>query len=150
MDDGDLPIFFEHQSGPAANPMAALTSQDPSDREAFRAHWSRIRTDPTVQVKTILFDGQVAGSVLVYEEQAGKPEVSYWIGKEYWGQGIATRALAIFLTLLPTRPLYARAARDNNASIRVLEKCGFKIDGYNRGFANARGEEIEEVIFKIK
>jgi len=41
-------------------------------------------------------------------------------------------------------------AKDNIASVRVLEKCGFVISGYDQGFANARGEEIEEVIMILK
>lgn len=77
------------------------------------------------------------------------PEVSYWIGREFWSKGIASKALAQLLSELETRPLYARVAKDNLASIRVLEKCGFVTTSYEKGFANARGEEIEEVIMKI-
>jgi RimJ/RimL family protein N-acetyltransferase len=75
--------------------------------------------------------------------------VSYWLGKEYWGKGIATEALGLFLGIIEERPLYARAAKDNAASIRVLEKCGFVISGCERGFANARGEEIDEVVLVL-
>jgi RimJ/RimL family protein N-acetyltransferase len=79
----------------------------------------------------------------------GEPEITCWIGKEFWGRGIATRALAEFLRLVEARPLLARVARDNVGSIRVLEKCGFEPCGENRGFANARGEEIEERVMKL-
>src|SRR4029453_19193159 len=75
---------------------------------------------------------------------------TYWIGREFWGRGIATQALAVLLSAVKTRPLYARAAKDNIASLRVLEKCGFTITGYERGFANARGEEIEEVVLELQ
>jgi hypothetical protein len=81
----------------------------------------------------------VAGSVLTYEDENEKPEVSYWIGKPYWGRGVATRALLAFLKRIKVRPLYARAAKDNLASLRVLEKCGFTRIGEDKGFANARG-----------
>jgi len=92
----------------------------------------------------------VASSVLSYEE-AGKPEVSYWIGKTYWGRGIATRSLAEFLAHGNTaRPIYARVAKVNLGSRRVLEKCGFAIVGEARGFANARGEEIEELVLELQ
>ena len=47
------------------------------------------------------------------------------------------------------RPIYGRAAKDNVASIRVMENCGFRISGYDKGFANARGEEIEEAILEL-
>ena len=88
----DLPIFFEYQLDPEANQMAAFTAKDPNDQEAFTAHWGRILTAPTVIIRTIAVEGQVVGSVLSYEEE-GRPEVSYWIGRAYWGRGIATRAL---------------------------------------------------------
>ena len=148
--DDDLPLFFEHQLDQEASYMAAFTAKDPTDREAFMAHWHRILTDPTVIIQTILSDGQVAGSVSSYEEE-GKPEVTYWLGKEYWGQGIATRALKDFLAHKnQIRPIYARVARDNLGSRRVLEKCGFKVIAESKGFANARGQEIEELLLELR
>lgn len=148
--EDDLPIFFEHQLDPEANTMAAFTAKDPTNREAFMAHWKRILAEPTVIVKTIVFDGRVAGSVLSYEE-SGKPEVSYWLGKEYWGKGIATWALSAFLAHSnTTRPMYARVAKDNFGSRRVLEKCGFKVIEKTTGFANARGKVIEELLLELR
>ena len=92
----------------------------------------------------------VAGSVLNYEdEEFGKPEVSYWIGKPYWGKGVATRALSAFLLHVTVRPLYARAVKDNIAPLRVLEKCGFTRIGEGKGFSDARGEEVEEIILRL-
>ncbi len=145
----DLPIFFDQQLDPDANHMAAFTAKDPSDRDAFMAHWSRILGDETSTIQTILFDGQVAGSVLSYVDEDGQLEVSYWIGKPYWGKGVATRALSAFLKHIEVRPLYARAAKDNIGSLRVLEKCGFARIGEDKGFANARSEEIEEFILRL-
>lgn len=149
MENDDLPVFFEHQLDPEANYMAAFTAKDPTNREAFMAHWQRILADKTVILQTILCDGQVAGSVSSYEEE-GRPEVTYWLGKEYWGKGIATWALTEFLTNHnTTRPIYARVAKDNPGSRRVLEKCGFKMIGESKGFANARGQEIEELLLEL-
>ena len=145
----DLPIFFEYQLDPEANSMAAFTAKDPTNQDAFMAHWHKILADETNIVQTILFHGQVAGSVSSYEEE-GKPEVTYWLGKEYWGNGIATWALHEFLANHnQTRPIYARVAKDNLGSRRVLEKCGFKIIGESKGFANARGQEIEELLLEL-
>ena len=145
----DLPIFFEYQLDPEANYMAAFTAKDPTNREAFMAHWHRILADPTTINRTIVVDGQIAGSVSSYQD-AGHPEVTYWLGKHYWGKGLATRALTEFLAHVnPTRPIYARAAKDNSGSLRVLEKCGFRIIGEDRGFANARGKEIEEFLLQL-
>ena len=145
----DLPVFFEFQLDPDANHMAAFIARDPSDRQAFIAHWNKILADPTTINKTIVCDGQVVGSVSSYE-LAGKPEVTYWIGRAYWGKGIATRALSEFLAQINrARPIYARVAKDNLGSRRVLEKCGFQIIGDSKGFAKARGEEIEELHLEL-
>jgi len=147
--EDDLPIFFEQQLDPVANQMAAFTAKDPADRDAFAERWDRILADETITIQTILYQGQVAGHIGCHN-WFGEPEVSYWLGKEYWGQGIATRALAALLDQIKVRPLFARAARDNIASIQVLEKCGFTITGYDRGYANARGKEVEEVILRLE
>ena len=144
----DLPIFFEQQRDEEANTMAAFTAKDPNDREAFFAHWQRILADETVINKTIVVHGQVVGSVASYIDE-GKPEVTYWLGKEYWGKGIATKALNEFLARHnQVRPIYARVAKDNLGSRRVLEKCGFMVLGESKGFANARGQEIEELLLE--
>ena len=145
----DLPVFFENQLNQEANYMAAFTAKDPTNQEAFMAHWHKILADETNIIQTILFNGHVAGSVSSYEDE-GKPEVTYWLGKEYWGKGIATWALAEFLTQHnKTRPIYARVAKDNLGSRRVLEKCDFAIIGESKGFANARGQEIEEFVLEL-
>jgi len=145
----DLPIFFEQQLDPAANYMAAFTARDPADREAFLAHWGRILGDARIIKQAILSDGQVAGSISCYQDELGRPEVTYWIGTPYWGQGIATRALAAFLAHVLQRPLFARVAKDNLASLRVLEKGGFAICGEDRGYANARSEDVEEYLLRL-
>jgi len=146
--DDDLPVFFDNQRDPEALQMAAFTSKDPADRTAFDAHWARIRTKDDILIRTIVVDGRVAGSVLSYVME-GEPEVSYWLGREFWGRGIATVALAEFLKLQTARPIFARAAKDNAGSLRVLEKCGFEIIGDDKGFAEARGREIEEFLLQL-
>jgi RimJ/RimL family protein N-acetyltransferase len=147
VEQNDLPVFFEQQLDPDANRMAAFTAKDPYDRKAFDEKWKKILSDETITIRTILFNGEVAGHVVCHS-WFGDPEVSYWIGKEYWGNGIATRALALLLEELKDRPLYARVAKDNTGSVRVLEKCGFVLSGSDKGFANARGEEVEEFVYK--
>jgi RimJ/RimL family protein N-acetyltransferase len=146
--ESDLPILFEHQKDPEASRMAAFISRDPSDRDAFMTHWNRILADPTVTTKAILWNGQVTGSIGSFLWD-GKPQVTYWLGKAVWGNGIATLALTEFLRIFNTRPLYASVAKDNAASIRVLEKCGFATRGSAKAFAKARGTEIEEVFFEL-
>src|SRR5205823_5063960 len=144
----DLPIFFEQQLDSAANHMVAFTRKEPTNRVAFDAHWKKIRGDENITIRTIACEDRVAGHVACFGS-ADEREVTYWLGKAFWGKGIATKALSQFLRdAVNSRPIYARVAKDNFASIRVLEKCGFAICGQDRFFANARGEEIEEVILK--
>ena len=147
--DDDLATFFVQQLDPDANTMAAFTTNDPSNRDTFTAHWNRIRRDPTVISKTIVVAGAIVGYVSSYEAD-GEPEVTYWLGKAYWGQGIATRALAAFLaTAHTTRPIHARVAHDNRGSLRVLQKCGFVVKGEALGFANARGHDVSEYLLTL-
>lgn len=145
----DLPIFFIHQQDPEANRMAAFTARNPSDRQAFDIHWQKIMSDPAIVNKTILCDGQVVGSIAKFL-LFGQPEVGYWIDRAYWGRGIATQALTLFLDIITERPLYAAAAKDNLASIRVLQKCGFVITGYERSYAEARQTDIDEALLELR
>ncbi|WP_155054973.1 GNAT family N-acetyltransferase [Streptomyces blattellae] len=147
--DSDLPVFYRQLNDPEALHMAAFTPKDPADRDAFDAHWKRTRSSPDVVLRTILADGDVVGHSAVYGEP-GEREVTYWVDRAYWGQGIATAALRRLLTEVPERPLYARAAADNEGSRRVLEKCGFRVTAEERGFAQARGEEIDEVVLTLE
>lgn len=143
--EDDLPIFYEQQADPEANAMAAFPARD---REAFTEHWLKVLADDSVSKKTVLFDGHVAGNIVRFE-QSGQPLVGYWIGRSYWGKGIATRALSEFLGQVAARPLYARVAKHNVASIRVLEKCGFTVAGEERAPSGAGEDEVEELVMRL-
>ena len=118
----DLPIFFEHQRDAVALRMAAFP---PRERDAFLTHWRTKVLRPENVTRTIVVGGRVAGYVGSWE-QDGQRLVAYWLGREHWGQGLATRALSEFLELEPVRPLHAWVAVHNAGSMRVLEKCGFR------------------------
>ena len=94
------------------------------EREAFEAHWRRIIANPACVTRTVEADGEVVGNVLSWE-QDGRQLVGYWLGREFWGRGLATAAVGELVEELPMRPLHAWVARSNLGSIRVLEKCGF-------------------------
>ena len=119
--EGDFAVFYEHQSDPEASAMAGFP---PRDRAAHIAHRGKIMRDDSTTLRTVLCDGEVAGSIVSWGGDGG-PEVGYWIGKSFWNNGIATIALDEFLRLLIARPLFAHVTTHNVASIRVLEKCGF-------------------------
>jgi RimJ/RimL family protein N-acetyltransferase len=143
----DLPILFEHQQEPEANLMAAFP---PRDRDDFMAHWTKVLADPTGTTRAILLDGAVAGNVVSWGPPEGR-EVGYWIGREHWGKGVATKALTAFLLESEsTRPLWAHVAAHNAGSIRVLEKCGFTLERRERG-ASIRGSgEVDELVMKLE
>jgi RimJ/RimL family protein N-acetyltransferase len=141
----DLPIFFDHQCDPDALRMAAFT---PRDREAFMTHWTKLMADPLTPLRTVLVDGQVAGNVVSWEKD-GQRLVGYWIGKAYWGKGVATRALRAFLEIVRTRPLFAYVAKHNVSSIRVLEKCGFTVCPDATAALDAPSDGVEELVLKL-
>ncbi|HEY6916613.1 MAG TPA: GNAT family N-acetyltransferase [Allosphingosinicella sp.] len=118
----DLHAFFEHQRDPVATQLAAFPSRD---REAFEAHWAKILADPGLWVRTVEIEAHVAGYVCAFPRE-GRWEIAYWLDRACWGQGIAGRAVAEFLTLFPERPVFATVAEHNKPSIRVLEKTGFR------------------------
>lgn len=142
---GDLPAFFEHQRDPESVRMAAFKSRD---REAFDAHWAKILADPTLVARTIVADGQVAGNAVIFGRD-GEREVGYWIARELWGKGIATRALAALLDEFDERPLHARAALHNVGSQKVLERCGFREIGREEGLPGADGTPVVDVIYRL-
>ncbi|MFT3893310.1 MAG: GNAT family protein [Anaerolineales bacterium] len=141
----DLPIFFEHQIDLEAVQMAA---HPPRDRDAFQEHWMELLSKQTVIPKTILVDDQVAGYILSFV-YFGVREVGYWVGKEYWNQGIATQALLAFLDQVPLRPLRASVAKHNRGSLRVLEKCGFRLIGEEKEFSTVGGSVVEGFVFEL-
>jgi sugar/nucleoside kinase (ribokinase family)/RimJ/RimL family protein N-acetyltransferase len=137
--ESDLMIFFEHQSDPAANAMAGFPART---KDAHLAHWHKISADEANIRKAIVVDGRVAGNILSWE-QDGEREIGYWIGRDDWGKGIATKALVQLLELVRVRPLYAHVVAHNRGSLRVLEKCGFKVTDITK---EADGDEVQLVL----
>lgn len=119
----DLPIFYEQQLDKVSTRMAAFPAR--TEWTVFLAHWrTKILGDPTCCKQTIVWNERVAGYVSSWPQEERRL-IAYWIGREYWGRGIATTAVAEFLGHDRARPLHAFVAVHNVGSIRVLEKCGF-------------------------
>lgn len=101
----------------------------------------------------ILVDDKIAGSIGlklqedVYRKNA---EVGYFLGEAYWGKGITTIALKQFIeytfSTFPVTRLFAPVFEYNIASIKVLEKNGFKREGYFKKSIYKNGEYFNEVI----
>ena len=148
VESSDLETFYVQQLDPEAIRMAAFVGKNRQDKAAFDAHWVKVLQSSQNTNRTIVADGQVAGHIACYPQDEHL-EVTYWLGREFWGKGIATQALHRMLELVAIRPIFGRAATDNLGSIRVLQKCGFKIIGKDHGFAHGRGEDTEECILRL-
>lgn len=144
----DLATLFQLQLDKEGGYLAAFMPKDPTDKAAYLTKYTKLLSEPTVNNQTILVDNVIVGSVSKFVMEADA-EITYWLDKKFWGQGIATKALKTFLDIETTRPVFGRVAFDNFGSQKVLEKCGFVKIGSGKGFANARQTEIEEFIYKL-
>jgi RimJ/RimL family protein N-acetyltransferase len=144
--EADLDAFYEHQLDPEATRMALFPARD---REAFEAHWRRLLANDSVTKKTIVDDGKAAGNIGCWETD-GRMYVGYWVGREFWGKGLATAALMELIEEeVPARPLYAWVASSNVASRRVLEKCGFVQVGSRADHDEKLGVVVEELLLEL-
>lgn len=142
----DLPRLYEFNLDPEANRLAATI---PRSADAFEAHWEKVLADPNVVVKAISVGNALAGSICCFKLD-GYDSVGYWLGQEFWGQGIASRALELLLKEVSIRPLHARVATSNRASLRVLQKCGFVVQCVKISPAEGRFLECEEAFLVLK
>jgi len=131
---GDLDAIFEQMRDPESVRMAAFTPEDPNDRSAFDAHMAKVMSSSENRLRAIIRDSRLVGTIASYVSE-GATEVTYWIDRTCWGQGIATRALRLLLEEISVRPIRARAASDNAGSLRVLQKAGFHPIGTEVSFA---------------
>lgn len=148
VEDSDLDALFDQMRDPESVRMAAFTTRNPDDRSAFDAHMARVRSSPDITMRAVTHDGRLVGSIASFVIE-GDTEITYWIDRAAWGSGIASQALALFLELMPVRPLHARAASDNTGSLKVLQRSGFTVTGTETSFAPARNAEIEETILRL-
>jgi RimJ/RimL family protein N-acetyltransferase len=145
VEPGDLPLLYVQQLDPLANAMAVSR---PRTETAFAAHWEKILSNPEIVARAIIADVELAGQISVFQMD-GLNAVGYWIARERWGGGVATGALTLLLEEVPTRPLHARAARSNAASIRVLQRCGFVLTGHRMSPGDERFPACEEAEFVL-
>ncbi|HVZ94744.1 MAG TPA: GNAT family N-acetyltransferase [Phycisphaerales bacterium] len=150
IEPADLPALYEIQLDPEANALAMVI---PRTWETYEPLMQNVLTNPAVVARAIIGDGALVGSISCFprveKNAAGKDEeqkwIGYWIAREHWGRGAATRALALLLPELEWRPLHARIASTNIASLRVLQRCGFVVTGRHHSPGTERFLECEEI-----
>lgn len=145
---GDLETLFIFQADEESNRVAAFNSADPKDKKAYLDKWTGIVANPEVNMQTIFIDDVLVGSVIHFD-LGDETNVSYWIERKHWGKGIASKALQQFISTTDKQTLYGMVAFDNIGSQKVLERNGFVRIGAEKGFANGRGEEIEEFVYRF-
>lgn len=144
----DINSFYQFQLDEEGRHLAAFISADTDDEKAYIERWTKLLTNPKINIRTIKLGNEIAGSISKYIME-GNAEITYWIDRKFWGKGIASAALKEFLQIEQTRPIYGHVAFDNYGSQKVLEKCGFKKIGSDKYFAKARQAEIEEYIYEL-
>ncbi|MGW0804204.1 GNAT family N-acetyltransferase [Nonomuraea sp. NPDC002799] len=121
--ESDLEVFLAQEHDPEAGRRSKFP---PREREAFLHHWrTRVLGDPTNHVQAVIVDDELAGNFVAWWEEERR-FIGYWLGRDFWGRGVGTRALELFLAQEKARPLYADPFHANTASVRLLEKHGFQ------------------------
>jgi RimJ/RimL family protein N-acetyltransferase len=122
VEESDLETLYEHQTDPVAAEMAVFGGRE---HDAFIEHWhTKIYPNPENIARAVTIDGVLAGNMLSWKHE-GKRYVGYWIGREFWGQGIGSEGLRLLVAEIEERPLYGLVAVSNIGSQRVLQKAGF-------------------------
>ncbi|WKX72534.1 GNAT family N-acetyltransferase [Streptomyces sp. XD-27] len=123
VEEADLELFFQYEHDAEAVRRSRFT---PRDRESFMNHWAtKVLGDPANFVQTVTVDGEAAGNVVAWWDR-DRRFIGYWFGRRFWGRGIGTQALTLFLRREKARPLYADPFAGNTGSVRLLEKHGFR------------------------
>jgi RimJ/RimL family protein N-acetyltransferase len=142
VEESDLETLYEHQSDPFAAEMAVFGARE---HDAFLEHWrNTILRDREVVARAVTVDWVLAGNLSSWKRD-GRRYVGYWIGREFWGRGIGSEGLRLFVAELAERPLYGLVAVTNIGSRRVLEKAGF--DQVVRQMSPRKG--VEELVYRL-
>lgn len=104
----------------------------------------------------IVVDGRAVGGIGVvlrddiYRRSA---EIGYWLGEEFWGRGIVTEAVVAItdwtFANFDICRVYAGVFEWNPASMRVLEKAGYRLEARLSKQVTKDGETIDEFIYAI-
>ncbi|CAN1489525.1 RimL Acetyltransferases, including N-acetylases of ribosomal proteins [Rhabdaerophilaceae bacterium] len=140
-------------------PWEPLWPQDDLTRPAFRKRVAQAKRDIAEQsayALLIIAEGQMVGGITlanIRRRAAQTGTLGYWMGAEFAGKGYMTRSVRLvsdfaFLQLQLDR-LEAACLPENAASIRVLEKAGFKREGFARAYLSIAGRRRDHLLFGL-
>ena len=114
--------------------------------------WLVVQDQPTVWA--IEVDGEAAGGIGIEQKtdvERISAEIGYWLGESCWNRGIVTEALqavtAEVFRRFDVMRLYALPFADNLASVRVLEKAGYVLEGRLRRSAIKDGKVRDQLLY---
>lgn len=136
-----LSHMYRMQCDQESNQMAMTI---PRSAEDFYNHWTAVLGNEKIIAKAIFVGERMAGNVCCFQVDS-LDHVGYWIDRRFWNKGVATQALRLLLLEVARRPLHARVAASNVASLRVLERCGFQVTGIEAAPADNRHLECEAI-----
>ena len=155
-DRDDIPALVRH----ADNEKVARSLEDrfphpytQADAETWLDHVAA--QDPSTQF-AIAARAEVIGGIgfrLLEDVYRGTAELGYWLGEDYWGRGLATRAVRAFSAWIfeefPVDRIQARVFDRNPASCRVLEKAGYTREGHLRHSIRKMNLLMDQVVYAI-
>lgn len=114
-------------------------------------------SNPSSKIFAIIVDGKPAGSIGLHLQTdilRKNAEIRYWLGEAYWGKGIITKVIPQMIDYgfknMDIVRIFARIFETNKASQKVVEKCGFKLEGKYDKTLYKNGEYLDELIYAIR
>jgi len=102
----------------------------------------------------IVIDGEAAGGIGLYFQSdifRRSAEIGYWLGEKHWGRGVMTEAVVQVTRFGFERygfaHIFAGVFEGNTASVRVLEKAGYQLEGRLRKHVTKRGVTMDDLIY---
>jgi [ribosomal protein S5]-alanine N-acetyltransferase len=153
----DIPSLIKH----ANNMNIARYMMDrfphPYTKEKGLAFVEFANNDFPVHMFAIEINGEAIGGIGIHPQtdiMRRNAEIGYWVAEQFWGRGIATRAVEKMVKFAFTNydidRIFARTFGNNPASGRVLEKCGFVQEAYFKNTLYKFGETLDEIIYAIR
>ena len=153
---GDLDSLVRHAS--SRNVWLGLRDRfpHPYTRDAGRAWLEATVAERPPTTLAIEIAGEAAGGIGVVpggDVNSHTGEIGYWLGEGHWGRGVMTEAVRGFVpwaaSTFGLRRFYAEIFATNPASMRVLEKCGFRREGVLRRHAFKDGQYLDEIVYGL-
>lgn len=114
-------------------------------------------SNPNSKIFAIIVNNKPVGSIGLHLQTdilKKNAEIGYWIGEAYWGKGIITKAVPQMVDYgfkhLDIVRIFARIFGTNKASQKVMEKCGFILEGKYEKTIFKNNQFLDELIYAIR